>query len=91
MKIRRHFVPCLTPFLLFGIIPPLPGQEPPPRPELAAGADTNSANAYYEFGLERLERRPKRAADAFYWACRLEPTWAEPWYAQWVARLLAPR
>lgn len=54
----------------------------PERPRLAADADTNDAQAYYDDGLSRLTRQPDRAADAFYWAARLSPTWAEPFYAR---------
>ena len=44
----------------------------PSRPPLPAGADTNDARAYYDFGLSKLEREPDRAADAFYWAVRFK-------------------
>jgi tetratricopeptide (TPR) repeat protein len=36
-----------------------------------------------------LNSRPAEAADAFYWATRLEPGWAEAWYARRVAMLMA--
>ena len=61
----------------------------PKRPKLGAGADTNSAGAYYQYGFSRLTSHPGDAADAFYWATRLDPSAAEPWYARWVASLLA--
>lgn len=54
----------------------------PPRPSLHATADTNDPWAYYDDGLRRLLRYPSAAADAFYWASRLAPTWAEPLYAR---------
>jgi tetratricopeptide (TPR) repeat protein len=57
----------------------------PKRPKMDAGRDTNSAGAYYYWGLSQLERNPRAAEDAFYWASRLEPTWADPLYAQRVA------
>jgi tetratricopeptide (TPR) repeat protein len=57
----------------------------PKRPQLAAGADTNSWSAYYFHGLTRIEDDPKQAEAAFYWAARLEPTTAEPLYARWAA------
>lgn len=55
------------------------------RPKLDAKADTNDWEAYYEFGVENLQRVPSRAYDAFYWAARLAPWSGDPLYAQWVA------
>ena len=63
--------------------------KPPKRPRLAAAADTNDSRAYYNRGLELLERDPGKAEDAFYWASRLEPTWAEAFYARRVAGFMA--
>lgn len=60
-------------------------QKVPKRPELFAGADTNSWFTYYQAGLSNLRRRPDLAADAFYWAERLNPGAPEPLYAGWVA------
>jgi tetratricopeptide (TPR) repeat protein len=57
----------------------------PKRPKMDAARDTNSAGAYYYWGLSQLERNPRAAEDAFYWASRLEPTWADPLYAQRIA------
>ncbi len=64
-------------------------QSPPKRPRLAAGADTNSARAYYARGVDLLTQDAWTAAAAFYWATRLEPGWAEALYAQRVAGLMA--
>ena len=61
----------------------------PKRPKLDAGRDTNSAGAYYQWGMQHLTDRPDKAADAFYWAARLEPSGAEPWYGRWAALLLS--
>jgi tetratricopeptide (TPR) repeat protein len=61
----------------------------PPRPTLFAAADTNSANAYYLHGVQRLESAPREAAAAFYWAERLNPGWADALFARHVALLLA--
>jgi Tfp pilus assembly protein PilF len=63
--------------------------EVPPRPTLFASADTNSANAYYLHGVQRLESAPREAAAAFYWAERLNPGWADALFARHVALLLA--
>jgi tetratricopeptide (TPR) repeat protein len=60
------------------------------RPRLAGDADTNSAAAYYYHGLDRLNADdPHQAVDAFYWASRLAPDWADPLYALRVALLLS--
>ncbi|MGH7612552.1 MAG: tetratricopeptide repeat protein [Gemmatimonadales bacterium] len=64
-------------------------RNPPTRPRLAAGADTNDARAYYGAGVAFLKRDPWAAATAFYWASRLEPSWPEAYYARRVAGLLA--
>lgn len=60
-------------------------QKVPKRPELFAGADTNSWYAYFQSGLSHLRRRPDLASDDFYWAGRLNPGAPEPLYASWVA------
>src|SRR5262245_35273552 len=61
----------------------------PRRPKLPAGSDTNSAQVYYNFALEQLRSDPDKAADALYWASRLEPMWADAYYARRVALLLS--
>jgi len=61
---------------------------PSKRPKLAAGADTNDARQYYDYGIEQLRRDPGTAADAFYWAARINPGFAEALYARRVALLL---
>jgi tetratricopeptide (TPR) repeat protein len=49
----------------------LDGKEPK-RPKIEAGADTNDAHAYIEWG--NLRDTPwKKSFDAYYWALRLEP------------------
>lgn len=63
----------------------------PKRPALAAGADTNSAQAYHDHGLNVLRSRPDEAANAFYWASRLNPITGESFYARRVALLLSDR
>jgi tetratricopeptide (TPR) repeat protein len=57
----------------------------PKRPKLGAGADTNDAKAYYDWGVAQLDTRADDAADALYWATRINPGWAEAFYARWVA------
>lgn len=61
----------------------------PARPKLWANADTNDAQAYYDFGFAQLKGNPVLAADAFYWSGRLNPTRADAFYARRVALLLS--
>ncbi len=94
-------MPRMTPFvataaalLALAAAPAARAQRPnvhevPPRPALFVGADTNSANAYYLHGVQRLESDPRAAAAAFYWAERLNPGWAEALFGRRVALLLA--
>lgn len=58
------------------------------RPKLDAARDTNSAATYYYSGMQLLAKNPDRAADMFYWASRLDPSWADPYYARRIALLL---
>jgi tetratricopeptide (TPR) repeat protein len=62
----------------------------PDRPQLvyrATGAalppDTNDASLYYAAGVASLSADPAGASAAFYWASRLNPSWAEPYFARW--------
>jgi Tfp pilus assembly protein PilF len=57
----------------------------PKRPKMDAERDTNAAAAYYYWGLGKLVRSPREAEDAFYWASRLDPAWADPIYARRIA------
>jgi len=61
----------------------------PNRPSLPDGADRNDPWSYYRIGLAFVQRDPDKAADAFYWAARLNPVWAEPFYGRRVALLLS--
>jgi len=65
----------------------------PKRPRLDPdiGADTNDARLYHLHGLAKLSKFPQEAADAFYWASRLDPAWADPLYARRVAVLVHNR
>lgn len=47
------------------------------RPKLAAGADTNDANAYLVFAMRSLQDKPDAAAAGFHWAARLDPSSAD--------------
>ncbi|HEX9130261.1 MAG TPA: hypothetical protein VF850_13955 [Gemmatimonadaceae bacterium] len=60
----------------------------PDRPELPAGADRNDPWTYYRLAQSLLSRDPDKAADAFYWAARLNPIWAEAFYGRRIALLL---
>ena len=63
----------------------------PPRPDLGAAADTNDATAYYDRGLDLIQRSPAKAAEAFYWAGQLNPASPEAFYARRVALLMSKR
>ena len=65
--------------------------EIPERPRLGEGVDSNSALAYYQHGEQQIKTNPREAADAFYWASRLAPPWANPYYARAVALVLSDR
>ena len=67
------------------------GKDEPKRPRLSADADTNLSRSYYDLGLEQLDRDPELAADAFYWAARLDPTSADAFYGRRCALLLADK
>ncbi len=74
--------------LLLGVLAlPLEAQRAPRRPRLSGDADTNDAVSYFQLGTERLERNPGAAADAFWWATRLDPLSAQVWYGQYQAQL----
>jgi tetratricopeptide (TPR) repeat protein len=61
----------------------------PKRPNLPANSDTNDPGAYFAVGLAALDNMDAhKAADAFYWASRLDPNWADPLYARRIALLL---
>jgi tetratricopeptide (TPR) repeat protein len=64
-----------------------------PRPRLPRQADTNDARAYYNWAAPRvLYGEQLDSADmALYWACRLDPSWADPIYARAVVILRALR
>src|SRR5687768_16506969 len=64
---------------------PVLTQAEPERPALPRGADPNDWEAYFDEGTRHFERFPSRAAAAFYWSARLDPTRAEPLFAQWAA------
>src|SRR5262249_34455449 len=51
--------------------------------------DRNDPNAYYKLGVKMLDHSPTEAADAFYWAMKLDPGWADACYGRWVALQLA--
>jgi len=60
----------------------------PPRPK-GAVADTNDAQAYFDFGVAVFERDPNAAASAFYWAARINPGMADALYARRAALLMS--
>jgi Tfp pilus assembly protein PilF len=82
--------------LSFAIIPGIPalaqkGERVPKRPKLAASADTNDARAYVDFGYKSFDDDPQAAANAFYWAARINPDEAEAYYARRAALIVNDR
>lgn len=63
----------------------------PDRPSLPDGEDRNDPWAYYRLANSSLRRNPEKAADAFFWAARLNPSWAEAYYGRRIALLLRDR
>ncbi len=61
----------------------------PSRPKLESSRDTNDWRSYYNHGIEWIVRAPDDAADAFYWATRLDPSQAAPYYARGLALLVS--
>lgn len=61
----------------------------PARPGIGVNADTNDAKAYYAWGTARLSASAEEAARAFYWAARIDPSWADAYYAEWAARQMS--
>jgi tetratricopeptide (TPR) repeat protein len=57
----------------------------PRRPALKAAADTNDWMEYQQYAMSIIVANPGRAADALYWAERLDPTRAEPTMSRWAA------
>ena len=60
-----------------------------PRPTLALGEDSNSAQANYKHGIESVRANPAEAVRAFYWASRLDPSSGDALYALRAAKILA--
>ena len=92
MSLSRTTLPVLIAVTL-ALGAPLEGQldphQIPRRPSLKVEADTNSAIDYFWYGMSQLAKEPERAAAAFYWASRIDPYWADPLYARYVALLVA--
>jgi tetratricopeptide (TPR) repeat protein len=55
------------------------------RPPAPRGADPNDWEAYYNAGVELLDRDSRAAEANFVWASRLRPDRAEPYYGSWIA------
>ncbi|HKG91275.1 MAG TPA: tetratricopeptide repeat protein [Gemmatimonadaceae bacterium] len=63
----------------------------PKRPSLPAGSDTNSGFSYYMYAKAQIRKNPARAADALYWASRMQPGVAELLYGRRIALLLSDK
>ena len=47
--------------------------------------DTNDASTYYRAGEASIDADPAGSSAAFYWASRINPAWAEPYFGRWFA------
>lgn len=88
---RLRMATAIALLLLSASSPLIAQREKEPRRPKIAAADTNDAHAYYDFAVDLIARDPDKAADALYWATRLEPMWADAFYARRVALLLTDR
>lgn len=94
---RRFFTTLVLAFAATGapiIVTPIAAQKigkPIPRPKLRDITDTNDAQAYFDAAVQRFRDDPGYAADAFYWAARLNPGWADPLYGRRAAVLAQKR
>ncbi|HEV8197066.1 MAG TPA: tetratricopeptide repeat protein [Gemmatimonadales bacterium] len=61
----------------------------PARPSIAAPQDSNFAGSYFLLGMARLSKDPEGAAAAFHWARRIDPSLADAFYAERIARHLS--
>jgi tetratricopeptide (TPR) repeat protein len=75
--------------LVLGSAFPATAQKIPKRPSLPAMADTNDARAYYALGTMLIRDEAGAASRAFYWARRLDPAYADAYYAERTALLLS--
>ena len=82
MRIARF--ECLAVLLAVALAPTLHAQSYD-RPRLPRDADPNDWEAYFDFGVSKLQRDRSAATAAFTWAARLNPSRAEPLFAQWVS------
>lgn len=90
MRVRARW---RVPLIALGCAVALTGQvgaqtsSVPDRPALPAGADPNDWQAYFDLGVQAFRKDAEVAAAAFYWASRIDPTRAEPYFARWATIL----
>jgi Tfp pilus assembly protein PilF len=89
--VRTAFALASAVFLVAMPLSAQRGGKPVPRPKLRDVTDTNDAQAYYDAGMQRFNNDPDYAADAFYWASRINPGWGEPLYGRRAALLSQKR
>lgn len=58
---------------------------PAMAPVDSTAPDTNDAMTYYQAGVASLDADPAGSAASFYWASRINPSWAEPYFGRWFA------
>jgi tetratricopeptide (TPR) repeat protein len=61
----------------------------PPRPKVTFPMDSNFAGTYLQIGMARLSKDPETAAAAFHWARRIDPSLADAFYSERIARHLS--
>ncbi len=60
-------------------------REEPARPRLPARSDPRSWEPYFDLGVKLILPAPSEAGDAFYWSSKIDPSRAEPLFAQYAA------
>lgn len=62
---------------------------PAPRRPRVESPDTNDARAYFDYGVRFIKDKPSAAADAFYWAARIDPGMADALYGRRVGLIMS--
>lgn len=63
----------------------------PMRPPLPEGLDPNDWESHFDVGARLFRSAPAEAGAHFYWASRLDPSRAEPYFARWANFLFRAR
>lgn len=84
-RLRRLLAMALALAAFSAALPAQVAEPPkePMRPPLLPGADPNDWEPYFDRGNKLFREDAKAAAPYFYWASRLDPSRAEPYFARW--------